>query len=108
VQVTPDLSVLKGILLRGGFTPRSYRTRVLVVRGSLKTPQTFVIDSSEVLLAKAPDLRLQPRDIVFVSRKPWYRAEELVQAAIISFMSSAIISAAGQNIGPFIKDPFLN
>jgi hypothetical protein len=100
--------VLKGILLRGGFTPRSYRTRVLVVRGSLKTPQTFVIDSSEVLLAKAPDLRLQPRDIVFVSRKPWYRAEELVQAAIISFMSSAIISAAGQNIGPFIKDPFLN
>lgn len=106
VQVTPDLSVLKAVLLRGGYTPRSYRTRVLVVRGSLQAPQTFVIDSAEVLSARAADLRLQPRDIVFVSRKPWYRAEELVKAAVYSFLSSAIISAAGQNIGPFINEPF--
>jgi polysaccharide biosynthesis/export protein len=105
VQLVPELSVTRAIALRGGFTSRAYRAKVLVVRGSLKNPQTFVINTSDVLAAKAADLKLQPRDIVYISRKPWYRVEELLENAILAFVGSAAITAAGQNVGPFITEP---
>ncbi len=105
VFVTSDQSVVKSIFLRGGFTSRSYKARVLVVRGSLKAPQTVVVNSSDILSAKAADIRLQPRDIVYVSRKPWYRAEELVETAITAFLYSAIVTGTGQHVGPFITEP---
>jgi len=40
---------------RGGFTGSAYKSRVLVVRGSLNNPQTFVVDTAAILAGKAPD-----------------------------------------------------
>jgi len=100
-----EMSAMRALTARGGFTPRSYRARVLVVRGSLKQPQTIVVNASDILSAKALDVRLQPRDIVYVSRKPWYKAEELLELAITSFLRSAVVYGVGEYIGPIIEDP---
>lgn len=94
---------LAAIAGRGGFTDQAWRGRVLVVRGSLERPQTFVIDTKDVLNGNARDFALQPRDIVYVSRRPWMRAEELLDIAASSFVQSAILNWTGLKTGPIIK-----
>lgn len=99
----PNASVLTAITARGGFTLRAFKGRVLVVRGSLKSPQTFAIDTGDILDAKKPDFRLEPRDIVYVAAKPWYRAEELLDMATSTFIQSVVVTYTGDKVGPFIS-----
>jgi protein involved in polysaccharide export with SLBB domain len=94
---------LAAIAGRGGFTDQAWKGRVLVVRGSLERPQTFVVDTKDVLGGAAKDFALQPRDIVYVSRRPWVRAEELLDIAASSFVQSAILNWTGLKTGPIIK-----
>ena len=101
----PEMSAMRALAGRGGFTPRAYKTHVLIVRGSLSRPQTIVVNTTDILGAKALDVKLQPRDIVYVSRKPWYKAEELLELAVTAFLRSAIVYSVGEYMGPYIDDP---
>lgn len=98
VTHTPNLTVMGAIAQRAGFNDTSYKTRVLVIRGSINKPETFVIDSIDILQGKAPDFKLQPKDIVYVSKKPWYRADDLVELAITAFIQSVVSSSVSQDI----------
>jgi hypothetical protein len=69
----------------------------------LNRPETFVVDASAVLAARAPDLRLQPKDIVYVSARPWIKDEELLDAAATAFVQSAVIVWTGGHVNPLIK-----
>jgi hypothetical protein len=64
-----------------------------------------VVNTTDILGAKALDVKLQPRDIVYVSRKPWYKAEELLELAVTAFLRSAIVYSVGEYMGPYIDDP---
>lgn len=104
---TPNATVVGMVTTRGGFGPKAYLDRVLVVRGSLTKPQTFVVNVHKVLKAKAPDFRLEPKDIVYVSEKPWARVEELIDIALRSFVQAAAAGWAGSNMGPYITAPII-
>lgn len=95
---TSDVGAVAAIAARGGFTERAWKGRVLVIRGSLGRPQTFVLDTKEVLTAKQADLRLQPRDIIYVSDRPWARAEELLDTAASAFVTAATVSWTGIHV----------
>lgn len=86
-------SAISAVALAGGFTYRAFKSRVLVVRGSLDHPETFVVDAAAILKGKAPDFKLQPRDIVYVGRNPWIAAGELVDMAAKAFVQSALVTA---------------
>jgi polysaccharide biosynthesis/export protein len=100
-------TVISAITRHGSFTPSSYRQKVLVVRGSLNSPQTFVVDTAAILSARSPDFKLEPRDIVYVNSKPWQAAQDLLQGAMASFVQAALVSYTGEHIGPFIKQPVI-
>jgi hypothetical protein len=89
------------IAARGGFTERAWKNKLLVIRGSLEHPQTFVIDATDVLSAAKADLKLQPKDIVYVSDRPWARAEEILDAAASAFVTSAVVVWTGLHVDPF-------
>jgi protein involved in polysaccharide export with SLBB domain len=104
----PNASVISAIASRGGFTRKAFTRKVLVVRGSLSHPETFVVDTSTALSGKSLDFKLQPKDIVFVSGKPWQKAEDLLDEAATSFLQGVIITWTGIHAGPLITRPFLN
>lgn len=100
-------SVHSAIALAGGFTPKAYTQRILVIRGSLEKPERFVVDMNDILTARSTGFRLEPKDIVYVADRPWARAEELVNIAINAFLQGAVSSWTQANVGPFIKEPWL-
>ncbi len=100
-----DASVLGSITLAGGFTENAFRQRVLVVRGSLENPERFIVNIKDVLAGKVPDFRLLPRDLVYVSNRPWIRVEDLADLAVTSFIQTVVTTWTGRNIGPFITSP---
>ncbi len=103
VNFTSRLTAIGAISSRGGFAPRAWRQRVLVVRGSLQAPETHVIDVRAVLDAKAPDFPLKPHDIVYVSARPWFRAEDLLDAAASAFAQSVVVFWTTDKVVPVVR-----
>lgn len=102
IGFVPNATVLSAITDRGGFSDRAYKRRVLVIRGSLNEPETFVVDSGGMLDARFRDFRLQPKDIVYVGHRPWAKAEEMLDEAAGAFIEGAMTTYAGIYAGPFI------
>jgi protein involved in polysaccharide export with SLBB domain/capsular polysaccharide biosynthesis protein len=95
---TSSTGALGAISARGGFTERAWKQKLLVIRGSLGNPETFIVNSWDVINARTPDLKLQPKDIVYVSERPWIRAEELLDAAASAFVTSAVVVWTGMEV----------
>jgi len=95
---TPDASVVSAISRRSGFTDHAWTDRILVIRGSFCKPQTFVVNLKNVLAAKEKDFKLQPKDIVYVADRPWVVAEDILQAALSAFVTSAASTWVSLNL----------
>lgn len=100
-------TVISAIASRGGFSEKAFKSRVLVVRGSLTHPETFVVDVAEILAGKSPDFKLQQKDIVYVSVSPWIKAAEIVDTAAKAFITAFTVTATGLKIGPIITTPLI-
>jgi len=101
-------NTLVGVLtVRAGITPNAYQQRVLVVRGSLQKPQTFVVNLAAILSGREKDFILEPKDIIYVADKPWLRAQELLQTALNSYVQAMTTTWIGYNIQPLTTHPLL-
>jgi protein involved in polysaccharide export with SLBB domain/capsular polysaccharide biosynthesis protein len=98
VTHTERIGAVGAIAIRAGFNEKAYKSRVLVIRGSLDNPQTFVVNCNDILAGEAPDFPLEPKDIVYVAKRPWWRAEDLLDLAITAFLQSIVTSYVGQDI----------
>lgn len=102
-----DTSLITVLTDRGGFNERAYKKKVLVVRGSLSQPETFAVDANGILEGRDKDFKLQPRDIVFVSKRPWIKAEQVLDDAAAAFIEGAATTWVGANMHPIIKHRLL-
>ena len=103
----PKATVISAIASRGGFSDKAFKSRVLVVRGSLDHPETFVVDTAAILSARTPDFKLLPKDIVYVSSNPWTTAADILDAAARAFMQAFIVQATTTHVGPLITHPLV-
>jgi len=101
----PNLSVTGAIALRGGFTDTAFRDRVLVLRGSIEHPEHFVIDINKTLHGKQRDFHIEPRDVIFVSDRPWQFAEELLDTAISAFTTAATTTWTSYSLPELLSRP---
>ena len=97
VTYRPDLSMLAAISARGGFAEAAYKSHVLVVRGSLNHPETFVTGLGTDA-GSMNDFKLQPNDIIYVTWRPFHRGEELLDLAATAFVQAAVAGWTGNNI----------
>lgn len=103
----PKATVVSAIASRGGFSDKAFKSRVLVVRGSLDHPETFVVDTTAVLSARGTDFKLQSKDIVYVSSNPWATAADVLDAAARAFIQGFIVQATTLHVGPLITHPLI-
>jgi protein involved in polysaccharide export with SLBB domain len=87
-------TLINAIATRGGYSSHAFKSRVLVVRGSLQHPQIFVINTANILAGKEKDFPLQPHDIVYVSQSPWVIAGEVIDVAVKSFVQALTVEGA--------------
>lgn len=70
VAFKDEVSLVTALAHAKGFTPDALPRQVALVRGSLREPAIAVVDAGEILAGRAPDIRLKPRDIVYVPSRP--------------------------------------
>jgi protein involved in polysaccharide export with SLBB domain len=104
---TEGASVMSAIAKRLGFEGTSYREHVLVVRGSMSEPETFVINTDAILKGERPDFLLEPKDIVYVSNRPWHKVEEVLDNAVGSFLEASTAVWTGANAPVLFRDAVL-
>jgi protein involved in polysaccharide export with SLBB domain len=94
---TEGASVMAAIAKRLGFQETAFRERVLIVRGSMTDPQVIVVNTDAILKGDKQDVRLEPKDIVYVSNRPWYKAEQVLDAAVAVFLQASVAAYTGAN-----------
>jgi len=93
------LTVVGAVASAYGTINGAYMHHVVVVRGSLSKPEMAVVDYRNVLKGQAPDMALQPHDIVYVPFAPYRYLTKYLQLALDTFVSSAAINAGTRLAG---------
>lgn len=99
VPFKEGMTVASAIASAYGTINGAYLQHVAVVRGSLSRPQIAIVDYKYVIRGIAPDLALQPQDIVYVPFSPYRYLTRYAQLIVDTFVSSAAINGGSSLIG---------
>ena len=82
LQLNGELSTLGAVMEAGGFRPTAKRSSVILLRKGDGGPQIRRLNLDDVMAKGAPDVELQPFDVVFVPRTFIAKANIFVQQYI--------------------------
>jgi protein involved in polysaccharide export with SLBB domain len=82
LQLSGELSLLVAVLEAGGFLPSAKRSSVILLRKGEGGPEVRRLNLDEMLGKGAPDIALQPFDVVFVPKTFISKANQFVQQYI--------------------------
>jgi polysaccharide export outer membrane protein len=72
----------------GFFTKDAYLSHIAIVRGSLAQPQVAIVDYGAILKGRAPNIRLEPGDIVYVPNSPYRLLKSYVNMIVNTFVTT--------------------
>lgn len=90
-----NMTVTTAIAAAMGTTPAAYLSHVAIIRGSLDQPQIAIVDLKAVLSGQAPDLRLEPHDIVYVPNSPYRTLERYAKLITDTFVRTVAANEGG-------------
>jgi len=86
-----DITVLKAIALAQGTNPNAGLSAARLIRNTPEGPKDVPLSLKKILTAKAPDLQLQPDDIVFVPSSAGKGAAKRGAEAILQMATGVAI-----------------
>jgi len=96
----------------GPMTKDAYLSHVAIVRGSLSEPQILVVNCSAILKGHAPDVLLEPGDIIYVPNTPFTTLKRYVDLVVGTFVSTIAVNegirAGGGTVGVGVSVPVTN
>ena len=98
-RMSGSMTVVQAIALAGGSVPTACLPNVAILRGSLTHPQIAIVAVNDVLHGKAPDVRLEPGDIVYVPYKP-----DRVLVRYANLILNTFVRTIGVNEGAYTID----
>lgn len=72
----------------GPFAKDAYLSHIAIVRGSLATPQIAVVNFNDIVKGRAPDVRLEPGDIIYVPNSPYTTLKRYVNMVLNTFVTT--------------------
>jgi protein involved in polysaccharide export with SLBB domain len=83
----------------GPFMKDAYLSHVALVRGSLAAPQITVVDANAIMRGRAPDVRLEPGDVIYIPNSPYTTLKRYLNLIVNTFVTTVAanegIRAAG-------------
>jgi polysaccharide export outer membrane protein len=93
VQYVSGMTLIQAIAGAYGTVRDAYLAHTVIVRGSLAQPQIAVVNYYDIVKGKAPDVALEPHDIVYVPLTPYRYLRKYLDVALNTFVSSVAINA---------------
>lgn len=84
----------------GGPIKDAYLSQVAIVRGSLDNPRIAVLDYNEIIKGKAANVRLEPRDIVYVPYSPYRFINKYLDLILLTFVRAVAINEGARAAEP--------
>lgn len=112
VSFKDQVTLSSAIANARGTLPDARLREVVIIRGSLTEPHCAVVDFLAILKGKAPEVLLQPRDIVYIPDRPLGILENAGKMIINTFVSTVAANegmragggggsvGVGVNVGP--------
>jgi protein involved in polysaccharide export with SLBB domain len=85
-------TIVGAIAEAGGTIKNAYVTHVAIVRGSLDHPKIAVIDYDKIIHGKAPNVLLEPHDIVYVPFSPYRFLSKYLDLVLRTFVRAVAIN----------------
>jgi protein involved in polysaccharide export with SLBB domain len=95
-RMAGSMTLIQAIALAGGTVPYACLANVAILRGSLAHPQVAIVAVDQVLKGKAPDVRLEAGDIVYVPYTP-----ERVLERYVNLILDTFVRTVGVNEGAY-------
>lgn len=85
VNFQSQLTLAQSVAQAGGTLREAYPSHVAIVRGSLTQPKVAVVDFNAIMKGQAPDVLLEPQDIVYVPHSPYRVLNRYVDLILDTF-----------------------
>jgi protein involved in polysaccharide export with SLBB domain len=85
VDYSEELTLVTAISYAEGLSPKSYPTRVVIIRNTLSDPKIAIVNLKAMLNGKAIDVRLKPQDIVWVPNSPFEKVDSIIGGIFNTF-----------------------
>lgn len=86
------LTLVGAVASAGGTIKDAYLSHVAIVRGSLTEPHIALVDYKAILKGEAPDVALEPQDIVYVPFTPYRVLTRYLNMILSSFVNTVAIN----------------
>jgi polysaccharide export outer membrane protein len=97
-------TLVAAVAAAGGPIKDAYLSHVAIVRGSLSQPKIAVVDYRDIVKGRAPDVKLEPRDIVYIPFSPYRYLTKYADLIVTTFVRAVAINegarAASRNASP--------
>jgi len=90
-----NMTVLSVIAKALGPAPDARLGEVAIVRGALTDPKIALVNVRAIMKGRAPDVRLQPRDIVYVPLSPYRTIERYAKMVRDTFVRTVAANEGG-------------
>ena len=91
-----QVTLVSAIANARGPIANAYLSHVVIVRGSLSQPSIAIVNLKAIMVGKAPDIRLQPRDIVYVPFDPFQSLEKYTFLIMNTFARTVAANEGGR------------
>ncbi len=93
-----DMTLTSAIGKALGPQPGAQLTHVAIVRGSLTEPKIAIVNYNAIMKGRAPDVRLQARDIVYVPFSPYSTIERYGKLITDTFVRTVAADEGGHSV----------
>ncbi len=94
---------------QSGLAKDAYQSHVAIIRGSLAQPRIAVVNYGAIVKGGAPDVPLEPGDIIYVPNSPFRFLKDYLNLAVNTFVTTVAanegVRAGGGQIGVGVSVP---
>jgi protein involved in polysaccharide export with SLBB domain len=100
-----QVTLVSAIANARGTVRDAWLSHVAIVRGSLSSPQVAIVNYGDIVRGKAPDVRLEPRDIVYVPLAPYRSLKNYANLIVNTFVRTVAANEGGRAVNPNYRKP---